>query len=75
MFDVSGAKANVKDAENMTALLITSRYGHVETLEHLLEYDIDFSDVDNDKKNCLMWAAEENHVAVIQVLSLKLNCE
>ena len=51
----------------MSALLISSRYGHVESIRQLFKYDVDFADVDAEEKTCLMLAAEENQVDAIEV--------
>ena len=57
----------LKDADNLTPLMIACRYGHVETIMHLLDYGADVTETDKDEKTCLMWAAEENQTDAISV--------
>ena len=51
----------------MTPLILASRYGHLETINWLLEYNADITETDKDDKNCLMWAAEEDRTDAINV--------
>ena len=63
----SGANIELKDCDFMTPLILASRYGHLETINWLLEYNADITETDKDDKNCLMWAAEEDRTDAINV--------
>ena len=51
----------------MTPLMISCRYGHVETVTCLLEFGANVAAIDKDDKTCLMYAAEENRTEVVMV--------
>ena len=62
-----GCDVETKDTDYMTPFLVASRYGHLETLNWLMEYKASVTATDKDDKTCLMWAAEEDRPEAIRV--------
>lgn len=57
----------MKDNDFLTPLLIASRYGHLETISHLVSHNADITETDKDDKTCIMWAAEEDRSDALAV--------
>lgn len=55
------------DKDNLTALLVASKYGHMEALFWLIENGANLNASDKHDKNCLMLAVEENRRSVVEV--------
>ena len=63
-----GARINRRDKDNYTPLLLAATYGHVETVELLLQKGADYTAVDKYDKTAIYLAAEENKFAVLEVI-------
>ena len=62
-----GARINRCDKDNYTPLLLAATYGHVPTVELLLQKGADYTAVDKYDKTAIYLAAEENKLAVLEV--------
>ena len=62
-----GARINRRDKDNYTPLLLAATYGHVQTVELLLQKGADYTAVDKYDKTAIYLAAEENKLAVLEV--------
>jgi len=60
----------MKDSDFMSPLLISSRFGHLETLTWLLHYHADVTETDKDDRTCIMWAAEEDRSDALKVTDI-----
>ncbi|KAL9883179.1 uncharacterized protein ACN427_010642 isoform 1-T2 [Glossina fuscipes fuscipes] len=63
-----GANPNVCSEDNMTPLHIAAIYGREEIVKLLLQYDADLEIYDVDRKTPLLYAIEECHFEVVQLM-------
>lgn len=64
----SGASANTKDEDGLTALMYAARKGNAEVVSALIGKGADLNAKDNGGWTPLMFAAKKNHTAVVKVL-------
>lgn len=62
-----GANLEMKDSDFMSPLLVTAKYGHFESLSHLIKYKADVTETDKDDRTCVMWCAEEDRTDALTV--------
>uniref|UniRef100_A0A1A9VC28 LEM domain-containing protein n=1 Tax=Glossina austeni TaxID=7395 RepID=A0A1A9VC28_GLOAU len=63
-----GANPNVRSEDNMTPLHIAAIHGREEIVKLLLQYDADLEIYDVDRKTPLLYAIEECHFEVVQLM-------
>ena len=63
----SGAKVELREHENCTALLIAAKYGHTETVSVLMKNRAKVTAVDKDDRTILHQCAGENHLEALRV--------
>ena len=64
-----GARIDKHDKDNFTPLLIAASNGHAETIRELLKHGADIFAMDKYDKGALFWAAEEDNLQAMKVLT------
>lgn len=63
-----GASIRFKDANGVTALMLASRSGNLNTVKILIESDAKIDDVDKSSRTALMYAAKSGHTDIVTFL-------